>query len=67
MADKTDAWIDGWLAHKNSENNSDEDNPYDEYKQARSYAQWVSGWCARHSAIKAGINTVGYDNGAWEE
>jgi hypothetical protein len=52
VAGKSDAYIDGWLAHKFGENNSDENNPYDQHKQAMSHQQWLSGWCDRFGRCK---------------
>lgn len=48
--DQTPAWRDGWLAHKNDMDTSD--NPYNDQTQTYSHAQWESGWCARFGWCK---------------
>lgn len=50
--DKPEAYLNGWLAHKN--NGKMESNPYHEWLQAFSHTQWVSGFSARFSAVKYG-------------
>jgi ribosome modulation factor len=55
MSQHSNAWLDGWHAHRQGV--STDDNPYDELITARSYHQWVAGWCARFSAIKRGQDT----------
>lgn len=50
---RSDAWLDGWFAHKNGDNPFDTiDNPYCARGQERSFQQWNEGWVARYSAIK---------------
>lgn len=49
---KPTPYLDGWHAHKNG--HLAEDNPYAETRQARSYHQWISGWCDRFQAVKHG-------------
>jgi hypothetical protein len=51
---RSDAWLDGWHAHRNGVTNNDDDNPYNERRQHYSYTQWIAGWCARFSALKHG-------------
>jgi hypothetical protein len=48
---KTEAFLNGWHAHRVSVASSD-DNPYDDTRQSYSFNQWVEGWCARHDAVK---------------
>jgi hypothetical protein len=48
--EKSDTYLDGWLAHR--EGVESDANPYDEKTQARSHAQWRSGWCDRFGACK---------------
>ncbi len=50
MTDKSEAYLNGWHAHKNGEVSGL--NPYLEGIQEYSNNQWISGWCARFEAIK---------------
>jgi hypothetical protein len=47
---KTDAYIDGWSAHRSGV--SVDDNPYNEETQSYSHKQWTAGWCERHGQAK---------------
>jgi hypothetical protein len=62
--DKTEAFLDGWLAHKADVDG--DDNPFDEKRQPRSHHQWTSGWCARFSACKHDHDLT-YDDAAWSD
>lgn len=46
----SDAWLNGWHAHKDKIKTSE--NPYNERTQQASYSQWESGWCQRFSRHK---------------
>lgn len=46
----SEAYLNGWHAHKKYELQSL--NPYNEALQFYSHNQWLSGWCARFSAVK---------------
>lgn len=62
--DKTEAYLDGWLAHLKDVDV--EANPFDDKRQARSHAQWTSGWCARFGAVKHG-HPLAYDEAEFED
>ncbi|GJD87809.1 hypothetical protein BHAOGJBA_1314 [Methylobacterium hispanicum] len=62
--DKSEAYLDGWLAH--AQDVGSDDNPHEERRQPRSHAQWTSGWCARFSAVKHGLDLT-YDDAALAE
>lgn len=54
MNDKRESYLNGWLAHKGD---CPQDlNPYNEIQQPYSYANWLSGWCDRFSAVKHGLD-----------
>lgn len=53
---KSEAYLNGWLAHKNGVENTADDNPYLETLQHYSNNQWLSGWCDRFSAVKHGLD-----------
>lgn len=52
--DKTEAYLNGWSAHKGDQ--SQDLNPYHEGTQNYSHSQWLSGWCDRFSACKHGLS-----------
>jgi hypothetical protein len=52
--DHSEAYLNGWLAHKNNE--EQDFNPYREGAQQYSYNQWLSGWCDRFRAVKHGYD-----------
>lgn len=62
-AEKSDAYLDGWLAHKDGL--AVESNPYDRLLQVRSNHQWESGWCDRFGAIKHDRD-LAYDDAMFE-
>lgn len=66
MADDspTPAYLDGWHSHRLG--GEVDNNPYDEKRQAYSHNQWLSGWCARFSAIKHGQRIDGLDHDCGE-
>jgi len=49
---KSEAYLNGWHAHKDGIENTANDNPYLEATQQYSNNQWLSGWCGRFEAIK---------------
>ncbi len=53
---KPEPYINGWFSHKNDIANNDDENPYFEKSQKYSHMQWLSGWCARFSAVKHGLD-----------
>lgn len=50
---RTDAWLDGWHAHRLGIS-VDDGNPFGEKATYRSHLQWISGWCSRFAAVKHG-------------
>jgi len=44
------AYVDGWMAHKNSVSRNN--NPYNIMRQFASYELWMEGWTARNYAGK---------------
>lgn len=64
MSDKSDAWLDGWLAHRDHLGSNA--NPYDPVYAARSHAQWSAGWGDRFNRAKHGGDENEYDNSLYD-
>jgi hypothetical protein len=55
MEQKSDAWLDGWFAHRAESNDGYETmNPYEERHNLRSRDQWFDGYVARHDFVTHG-------------
>lgn len=59
--ENSEAFRNGWHAHRLGADNDDEVNPYDATSQAYSHSQWLSGWCRRFGARKHCEDTSALD------
>ena len=64
MIDYTEAYMNGWHAHKRDKKSNF--NPYNEDLCFYSNNQWNAGYCARRDAVKYGRVTLDMDeNQGW--
>lgn len=52
--EEIEGYLNGWHAHRVGL--TVHENPYNENTMHISYMNWVTGWCARFSAIKHGLS-----------
>jgi hypothetical protein len=61
----SEAWLNGWHAHRQGQKL--DPNPYNPDTQARSFHQWLAGWCSRFEQEKHGRSTAQHDNALFDD